>query len=87
MHETETCPSCSARFEARDALTSSGMPAVLGVIVFPGVSTRVKCPGCGYRFSARTLRFFGFLSPNTLRWARLCAVVMAVALVVASSLG
>ena len=87
MHEIEICPSCSARFEAREALTSSGMPVLFGVIAYPGVSAQVKCPGCGRRFSARTLRFFGFLSPNALRWAFLFVVVIAVALAVGSSLG
>lgn len=86
MHETEVCPKCSARFDAREALTSSGVPVVFGVIFFPGVSTRVKCPGCGRQFSARTLRFFGALSPNALRWALLSTVVLGAALVVGSSL-
>jgi hypothetical protein len=86
VHETEVCSNCSARFDAREALTSSGVPAAFGVIFYPGVSAQVKCPGCGRRFSARTLRYFGFLSPNAMRWVLLSTVVLAVALVVGSSL-
>ena len=87
MRDIEICPNCSARFDAREALTSSGVPIVFGAIFLPGTSAQVKCPGCGRRFSARTLRFFGFLSPNALRWALLSAVVLVVAVVVGSSLG
>lgn len=87
MYEPEICPKCSARFDARDALVSSGVPYVLGVIYAPGVSAAVRCPGCKHAFSASTLRFFGFLSPNALRWALVAAFVIGVTVVVGSSLG
>jgi hypothetical protein len=87
VREIEVCPNCSARFEAREWLTSSGISVALGAIVLPGVSAEVKCPGCGRKFFARTLRFFGFLSPNALRWAMLSVVVLVVAVAVGSSLG
>ena len=85
MSNLESCPKCSARFEARDALVWGGVPLFLGAITAPGVSTKVHCPGCGHSFSAQHMRFFGILSANALRSARVLAIVGAVLVAVLSS--
>ena len=85
MSAPETCPKCSARFEAREALDFGGVPLVRGVIFAPGVSTKVRCPGCDHIFSASNIKFFGFLSANALRWGLVLAVIFAVVLMVLSS--
>ena len=85
MSNQEICPKCSARFEARDALVYGGVPLYFGFITAPGVSTRIRCPNCGYKFSALHLKFFGFMSVNALRWALLVAFAGGVLLVVLSS--
>ena len=85
MSDLEICPRCSARFEARDALIWGGVPLLLGIVTTPGVSTKVRCPGCGHSFSATQIRFFGFLSANALRWAMLLAAVGAVLVFALSS--
>ena len=87
MYESEVCPKCSARFAARDALVSGGAVVTAGLfIAFPGVSAAVRCPGCSHTFESRTIRFFGFLSPNALKWSLVAAVVLGVSFLVASSL-
>jgi len=63
---TEICPNCEAHFPPKEALVTSGVPVVAGFRL-PGVSTLVKCPGCGHLFSAKSIRFFGFLTATHLR--------------------
>lgn len=41
---------------------------------------QVRCPACRHIFTARTLRLFGFLPPNGLRWVVLGLVVACVVL-------
>ena len=65
--DSETCPRCGAHFPPRAALVSSGLVLVGGLLTVPGVSTRVRCPGCGNEFSAQSIRFFGFLTPRAMR--------------------
>ena len=72
----ETCPKCSAHFEGKDALLWGGVATYRGVVL-PGASSKVRCPGCGFVFEARNVRFFGFLSAPAL-----CLVLLAGALVV-----
>jgi hypothetical protein len=67
MTDWEVCPKCQAKFEARECLVYGGIPVLLAVVAMPGVSTRVKCPGCGHLFSAVTVRFFGVLTANLVR--------------------
>lgn len=76
MHEPETCPRCSARFEARKALVSSGVALGFNVFTLSDVSVPVRCPGCGHVFPTRTLRLFGFLPPNGVRWVLLAAILV-----------
>ena len=86
MSAPEICPRCQAHFEAREALVWGGVPLLFGVITAPGVSTKVQCPGCNYRFSATKIRFFGFLSANGLRWALMLAFFAGILFFVLASL-
>ena len=85
MIDHEICPKCSGQFEARDALVWGGVPLLLGVVTAPGASTKVRCPGCGHLFSATHMRFFGFLSANSLRWLMVLAMVGGVLFMLLSS--
>ena len=83
MIELESCTGCSARFDARAALVSWGVPAFFNMYTASGVSMLVQCPNCGRRFRSRKVRFFGFLSPNglgllVLAILLLCVVIVAV---------
>ncbi|MEO6103352.1 MAG: hypothetical protein ABIP44_06905, partial [Pseudoxanthomonas sp.] len=64
MTEPETCTGCSARFDARAALVSWGVPAFFNMVTASGVSLLVRCPNCGRQFRSRKMRFFGVLTPN-----------------------
>lgn len=83
MTELETCTGCAAKFDARAALVSWGVPAFFNMCTASGVSMLVQCPNCGRRFRSRKIRFFGFLSPNglgllVLAILLLCVVIVAV---------
>lgn len=80
MSEAEICPKCSACFSARKALVSSGVG--VNQNVFPGkkVKMKVRCPECLHVFPASTLRLFGFLSANGLRWVVVAILVACVVL-------
>jgi len=80
MSEAEVCPRCSVHFSARKALVSSGVGLTQNV--FPGkdVQLKVRCPHCLHIFSASTLRLFGFLSANGLRWVVVGILVLCVVL-------
>ena len=83
MTELETCTGCSAKFDARAALVSWGVPAFFNMYTASGVSMLVQCPNCGRRFRSRKVRFFGFLTPNGLGLLvvailLLCVVIAAV---------
>jgi len=83
MTELETCTGCAARFDARAALVSWGVPAFFNMYTASGVSMLVQCPNCRRRFRSRKIRFFGFLTPNglgllVLAILLLCVVIVAV---------
>ena len=82
MHELEVCPKCSAKFSARSALVSGGVPIGFNVFPFSDVSVMVRCPDCMHVFSARKLKLFGFVSPNGIRLVLLAVIVMCIALLV-----
>ncbi len=84
MPEMETCPKCSAKFAAREALVSSGVPLGFNVFTLSNVSVAVRCPGCRHVFPSRTIRFFGFLSPNGLRWVLFCLLAICLVLLLGS---
>ena len=85
MNHLDTCPKCSAKFDARKELVWGAVPVLFGVITAPGVSTKVCCPKCGYSFSAKNMRFFGFLSGPALCLLLLVAVVVGLLSVMLSS--
>jgi hypothetical protein len=78
--ELETCPKCSAKFAARGALISGGLPFGFYVFKLSDISVVVRCPNCWHRFPSRTIRFFGFLSPNGVRWTLFCVLAICVLL-------
>jgi hypothetical protein len=83
MSGRESCPRCAATFASRDAVVSWGLPLGFHVFTFSDISVAVRCPGCRHTFPARSIRFFGFLTPNGLRGVLLfllaiCVVVMMV---------
>jgi len=83
MTEAEICPKCSTAFSAREALVSSGLHLTTNVFTDRDIVMKVRCPNCWHVFPARELRFFGFLSPNGLRWAAIAFLVICVVLAVA----
>jgi predicted nucleic-acid-binding Zn-ribbon protein len=85
MNHPDTCPKCSAKFDARKELVWGGVPVLFGVMTAPGVSTKVRCPKCGYSFSAENVRFFGFLSGPALCLLLLVAAVIGLLSVMLSS--
>jgi hypothetical protein len=86
MSDLEFCPKCSHRFESRGTLVYGGVPLIFGIVTAPGVSTKVRCPGCGHLFSAEQIRFFGFLSADALRWALVLGVIGSALVIAISSL-
>ncbi|MBB4820398.1 putative Zn finger-like uncharacterized protein [Pseudomonas alcaligenes] len=77
MKELEACPACSALFTARKALVTSGVGVNQNAFA---ARMQVRCPECRHVFTARTLRLFGFLPSNGLRWVVLGLVVACVVL-------
>jgi hypothetical protein len=86
MSDLDTCPKCSAKFDARKELVWGGVPVLFGFITMPGISTKVRCPRCGCSFSVKKVRFFGFLSGPALCLVLLVAVVAGLLSVMLSSL-
>jgi len=86
MSRLDICPKCSTKFDARKELVWGGVPVFFGFITAPGVSTKVRCPKCGYSFAAKNVRFFGFLSGPALCLLLLVAIVVGLLSVMLSSL-
>jgi hypothetical protein len=84
MKGFETCPKCSAKFEGHSALLWGGAATSHG-FTLPAASSKVCCPRCGYIFSAKNVRYFGFLSGPTLTLVLLTAVVVGLLIVMLSS--
>jgi hypothetical protein len=82
MSELETCPGCSARFDARAALVSWGVPAFFNMYTSSGVSMLVRCPNCRRQFRSHKVRFFGFLTPNGVGWTVLALLLICIAVAV-----
>ena len=85
--EMETCPKCSAKFAARGAVVSWGRPLGFNVFTFSDISVAVRCPECWHQFPSQTIRFFGFLSPNGLRWVLVGILAICFVVVLASRPG
>lgn len=84
MKGFETCPKCSAHFKGRSALLWGGAATYKG-FTLPAASSKVCCPGCGYIFAGKNVRFFGFLSAPVLCLVLLTTVVVGLLIVMLSS--
>jgi rubredoxin len=61
----EECPKCGLQFEAKEHIVELGMkPSWFNI---PDIPPRLSCPGCGLVFKSKTYRYFGFISPVTLK--------------------
>lgn len=78
MSELEVCPRCSAEFPARKAIVSGGMR--LGYYGLQDKGPVVRCPTCLHIFKPQTVRLFGFLRPDAMRWIVPVLLVVCVVL-------
>jgi len=65
--DDEQCPSCGAAFPADRAWANRSAKALFLAPALQDLDTRVRCPSCGVVFQARAFRFFGFVSPRTMK--------------------
>lgn len=84
MKGFETCPKCSAHFEGRSSLLWGGVATSKG-FTLPAASSKICCPGCGYIFVGKNVRFFGFLCAPACGLVLLTAVVLGLLIVMLSS--
>ncbi len=61
----EECPRCGLQFQSKEQIVELGMKS--SWLNIPDIPPRLNCPGCGLIFKSKTYRYFGFISPGSLK--------------------